>query len=162
MSRCVTIDQSILEKTKLDKVLPRIVKRGDEQGKILAQRIFDKAANVSKQKTTAKAVEGQQPNGLVSKLPTDHKEIKREQTEDIKKIPGPKSKGSSFAAPTKSANTSVKVDVKTSAKNAGPDAAVAKTKGNSSVTKPTGFFAGLKSASKKPGTSAKAEEAKSR
>lgn len=162
MARCVTIDQSILEKTKLDKVLPRIVKRGDDQGKTFAQKILDKAANVSKQKTNASSLEGQQPNGVASKTPSDHKSINREQSDEMKKISGVSSKESTLTAPAKSANPSVKVDAKVSAKTTIADSAAAKVKANNSVTKPTGFFAGLKSASKKPGTSAKSEEGKTR
>jgi hypothetical protein len=162
MIRCITIDQSILEKTKLDKVLPRIVKRGDDQGKDYAQKILDKAANVSKQKTTAKSTEGQQPNGVVSKLPGDHKGIKREQSDDGKKNSGSNVKGSSLITPVKPANPSSKVDTKVTAKTTAGDLAPAKTKAINRVTKPTGFFAGLKSASKKPGTSARSEDGKTR
>jgi len=162
LTRCVTIDQSILEKTKLDKVLPRIIKRGDDQGKAFAQKILDKAAIVSKQKTTAKAGEGQQPNGVALKPPSDHKNIKREQSDDSRRISGVSSKGSSLIAAAKSAPPLAKVDAKVSAKTVAADPAAARTKANNSVTKPTAFFAALKSASKKPGTSAKGEDGKIR
>lgn len=51
MSHCTTIDQAVLERTKMDKVLPKIVKRGDEQGKAFAQKVLANAAAVSKQKS---------------------------------------------------------------------------------------------------------------
>lgn len=143
-------------------MLPRIIKRGDDQGKTFAQKILDKAANVSKQKTTVKSVEGLQLNGVASKTPSDHKSIKREQSDDVKKISGVSSKGSNLTPPAKLANPSVKVDAKVSAKTTVADSATAKAKANNSITKPTGFFAGLKSASKKPGTSAKSEDGKTR
>lgn len=150
----------MLEKTKFDKMLPRILKRGNDQGKDLAQKVLDNAANVTKQKITAKPAEGQRSNGVMSKAPTEQKDAKREQSDDSKKASVLSSKGLSTGLSAKSVISPAKIDSKSSAKTTSADAATAKTKANISVTKPTGFFAALKSASKKPGTSAKSEESK--
>ena len=169
MHRCVTIDQPMLEKTKLDKVLPRLVKRGDDQGRTFAQKILDNAAAISKQKITGgKAVQNQQPNGSAPRSPVENKEVKREQLDEGKKAPSVVSKASSLLKTAKSANgpenrpPSVKIDGKSNVKIGGADASATKIKTNHVTAKPSGFFAGLKSASKKPGTSAKTEDAKAK
>ena len=169
LTQCVTIDQAMLEKSRLDKVLPRLVKRGDDKGRPLAQTILDNAARVSKQKATSgKGGQVQQVNGSVTKTPNDAKENKREQTDEDKKTPTTTAKGSNLGKTTKSANgpearqSPAKADAKSTTKIAGAETTASKIKTNHITTKPTGFFAGLKSASKKPGTSGKPEEGKVR
>ena len=166
MTRCVTIDQTMLEKSRLDKVLPRLVKRGDDQGKIFAQKILDNSARLSKQKiTSGRGGQAQQANGSTTKTANDSKEIKREQTDEDKKTLSTIAKGSNLGKITKSIESRqspAKADAKTGTKTAGSETSASKIKTNHITTKPTGFFAGLKSASKKPGTSAKLEEGKVR
>ncbi len=169
MNRCVTIDQSMLEKTKMDKILPRLLKRADDQGKILAQKILDHAANISKQKTTGgKAGQNPPTNGPVPRSPVDAKDVKRERPDDGKKVSSLTSKGSNLVKTGKSTNgpdirqSSGKVDTKSITKTTGADTPATKIKTNQINPKPTGFFAGLKSASKKPGTSVKPEEGKTK
>ena len=168
MSRCITIDTEMLEKTKLDKVLPRLLKRGDDQGKVLAKKVIDNAARLSQTKTSGGKA-GQQPqvNGEIHKSSTDKKEIKREPSEDgSKKGSNMTSKASTVGKVLKSASGSdtrqspAKTTVKSSTKPGETDSSAPKTKTNHITTKPTGFFAGLKSASKKPGTSARPDEGK--
>lgn len=152
----------MLEKTKFDKMLPRILKRGNDQGRDLAQKVLDNAAHVTKQKITANATEGQRSNGVISKAPTEQKDVKREHSDDSKKASVLSSKGLNMGTSGKSVISPAKVDSKGSVKTTPADVATAKSKASISVTKPTGFFAALKSASKKPGTSAKLEESKAR
>ncbi|KAL6721369.1 hypothetical protein ACLMJK_000472 [Lecanora helva] len=167
MVRCVTIDQEMLEKTKFDKVLPRLLKRGDDQGKVLAQKILDNAAEISQQKTnTGKAGQRPQSNGDSPKISGDTKVLKHDQVDDSKKVSSVSSKGLTANKTNKSSSaldhrqSPIKAEVKSAAKTTGSDASTVKVKTNHVTAKPTGFFAGLKSASKKPGTSAKAEEGK--
>ena len=169
MNRCVTIDQEMLEKTKLDKVLPRLLKRGDDQGKALAKKILDNATQLSQNKTAGgKAGQRSQANGETPKFSTDTKEIGRDLADDSnKKVPSLIPKGSAAGKIVKSASvpdarqSPAKVGAKSSTKTGGADSSAPKTKTNHITTKPTGFFAGLKSASKKPGTS-RSEEGKTR
>ena len=165
----MTIDQAMLEKTKLDKILPRLLKRADDRGKMLAQKILDNAAQLSKQKVPAgKAGQPQRPNEAVPRSPINTKDIKREQTDDVKKASGLTSKISNSVKTTKQVNGSdsrqlpAKADGKSVTKTAGAESSGTKVKTTQVNPKPTGFFAGLKSASKKPGTSVKIEEGKTR
>ena len=166
MTRCVTIDQSILEKTKMDKALPRLVRRGDDQGKKFAQQILDNAANITKQKT---AGEKSTSNGVLTKPSSngprvsDASEAKTARPEVKKSSSLSKSSSSTTS---KSANSSdarqatAKADAKSAAKM-GTDSSN-KPKANVITTKPSAFFSSLKSASKKPGTSSKLEDGKPR
>ena len=160
----------MLEKTKLDKVLPRLVKRGDDRGKSFAQKILDNAANNSSYKDTSeKSIRKPQTNGAtVKKASADVIEGKQERLSGSKLSTDLSAKGSSQVPASKTASVSdsrqriTKGDTKPSVKPTGTDASSTKIKTTQIATKPTSFFAGLKSASKKPGTSAKPEESKSR
>ena len=168
MTRCVTIDQSILEKTKMDKALPRLVRRGDEQGKKFAQEILDNAANITKQKTTG---EKSTTNGASTKSSSngprssEANETKTARSE-VKKTSTLSNKSSSTTI-LKSANnsdvrqTTAKADAKPTSKVLGTESS-SKPKANVITTKPSAFFSSLKSASKKPGTSSKLEDGKPR
>ena len=168
MTRCVTIDQSILEKTKMDKALPRLVRRGDDQGKKFAQQILDHAASITKHKA---AGEKSTSNGMLTKPSgnsprvSDPNEAKTARSE-VKKASALSNKGSSTTT-SKSANSSdarqatAKADAKSTAKVLGTDSSN-KPKANVITTKPSAFFSSLKSASKKPRTSSKIEDGKPR
>ena len=167
MTRCVTVDQSVLEKTKMDKVLPRLVKRGDDQGKVFAQQILDNAAAASKQKNTdVKALQGHHPNGTAPKplsggsRPSDPEAQKSRPVDARKLVSAGITKGSGVAATTKSGNPSAKADSKAATKMATMDSS--KVKANHITAKPSGFFSSLQSASKKPGTSSKSKDGKIR
>ncbi|KAI4244441.1 MAG: hypothetical protein LQ352_006797 [Teloschistes flavicans] len=175
MARCITIDQAMLEKTKIDKVLPRIVKRGDEQGKAFAQRVLDNAAALSKQtpldsksslsselkdNAAKKPVTG-------SKVPTEAlSEAKKPQVSSGGRSQSPKKSASANAAAASiGAGANAKglggllskrvsaTENKAADKGGAPSSTAAKVKTTSVTPKTTSFFSSLQSASKKPGTS---------
>ena len=156
MTQCTNIDTPLLEKTKVDKLLQRILKRSDEEGKALAQKILENAKGENE-----KAAVKPQING-VSKKPThgangplDDVSVKKERTVDAKRLSAePASKGSSLKAKPSH-------DVKSVSKTAS-DAVDAKPKVVNVAAKPSAFFSSLKSASKRPGTSTKAEDGNSK
>ena len=163
MTRFTTIDQSALEVTKVQKVLPRLVKRGDDQVKKFAQKILDNATDVSKQKTAdEKAGQGQETNA--KRLGDGARVSKSNETQprsiDTKK--GDKGVINKSASTSEARQTSAKIDVKAGTKPPSTDAASAKAKANTSTAKPSGFFSSLQSASKKPGTSSKIKDGKPR
>ena len=154
IARCTSIDASLLEQTKMDKVIPRFVKRGDEQGKALAQRILDNAAKTKPQRASGAetaAGAGSAPNGV---SPNKHPragttEIPKSRTNTVKEVAGDGSnKVSKPSLAGKNAPLNGESDTK--------------VKATSTAAKPTGFFAGLQSASKKPGTSSKTKDGRSR
>lgn len=169
MTRCTTLDLAVLAKTKIDKVLPRLVKKGDEEGKELAQRILSNAAANSKQKDPdgkpsqiqeAKA----KPSTDPSRVSTTVTGLKKPRASDsltpqpVKK-PSVAVSASSGATPPKSTTLlgkrqqPAKVDTKAAVKSTPASAAPPKVKNNHISAKPSGFFSSLQSASKKPGTS---------
>ena len=175
MTRCVTIDQAMLEKTKLDKVLGRIVRRGDDQGKPLAQKVLDNAEAVTKKKT-ADGTPLQPPafkgtamirpptiNARVSETSSVQKKARSDQDSGVqslkKQAPSTSRLGQNTSAPTKLAGAvsdksqSAKIDPKIAAKTTASATPAPKIKTNHVVAKPSAFFSSLQSASKKPGTS---------
>ena len=166
MTRCTTIDQSVLELTKVEKVLPRLVKRGDDQGKKFAQKVLDNAANVSKQKVAEeKSAQGQDANAANAKTLGDgarnsnFNETKQRPTDSKK---GDKAVAAKTASGSEPRLTPSKVDAKVGAKAPSADTSSTKAKVNNVTGKPSGFFSSLQSASKKPGTSSKLKDGKSR
>ena len=178
MTRCTTLDLAVLAKTKIDKVLPRLVKKGDEEGKELAQRILSNAAANSKQKdpdgkpahileakekdgkTSAFAKPSVDPSRVSNAVPGIKKPRARDNLspQPVKKLSNAVS-ASSGAAPAKSTSLlgkrqqpANKVDPKAAVKSP-PASAPPKVKNNHISAKPSGFFSSLQSASKKPGTS---------
>ena len=164
----------MLEKTKLDKVLPRIVKRGDDQGKLLAQKVLDNAEAVTKKKTAdGTPPQPQQFKGTAMIKPatpisrsldaaSGMKKAKVQEgsgAQSLKKLVTSASQpGQATTSSTKvsgivsTKNQPAKADPKTTAKGTAP-AAATKVKTNHVVAKPSAFFSSLQSASKKPGTS---------
>ncbi|KAL9613061.1 MAG: hypothetical protein Q9167_002360 [Letrouitia subvulpina] len=185
MARCVTIDQAILEKTKMDKVLSKLVKRAEAQTKLSAQKVLDSASAVSKQKSLdskSSQVAEVKDRGL-SKPPTDTPKASVEPNPGSKKFQGggslgpqpAKKLGTLTTTPTGQGVASTTKLPGSVGKKPNPDAKAAtkasaasapKVKTNHIVAKPSGFFQSLQSASKKPGTSnaalqsAKSKEAK--
>lgn len=157
VNRCNSLDTATLERTKIDRILGRITKRGDDTGRDLAQKILDKAAATSAsakgEKTSNDVQLKGDINGSVSatEFSFRNKEaakvgavVKKEQDED-KKI--------------SKKVTDVKPVLVTKPDK---DGDISKVKVIPSSAKPTSFFAGLQSASKKPGTSTKGKEGKAR
>lgn len=167
MTRCTTIDQSILELTKVEKVLPRLVKRGDDQGRKFARKVLENAADVSKQKTAdEKSAQSQEMNGGNAKLLGDGArnsnphETKNARPIDTKK--GDKGVVTKTASSSDARQSSTKVDAKAGTKMPSADVSSTKAKVNTVTAKPSGFFSSLQSASKKPGTSSKLKDGKPR
>ncbi|KAL8828339.1 MAG: hypothetical protein Q9170_006648 [Blastenia crenularia] len=174
MSHCVTIDQAVLERTKMDKVLPKIVKRGDERGKEFAQKVLANAAAVSKQKS----LDSKASKSMDNKVATENKAsigsrgsveassgAKKAQPSGESGLQPPKKGssatssaslngmvGSSRAGSTVSKKAAV-AEPKSSDKATSASATTAKVKTNVVAPKATSFFSSLQSASKKPGTS---------
>lgn len=153
-ARCVSIDASLLEQTKMDKVLPRFVKRGDEHGKLWAQKILDNASKAKTQRNTgielASGV-GSTPNGASSN--------KQPSAGLIETLKPRTSTAKELAVDGSSKTTKLPLTSKAGAPNGESDTS---RKAAPSGTKPSGFFAGLQSASKKPGTSNKARDTRPR
>ena len=164
MTRCTTIDQSILEMTKVEKVLPRLVKRGDDQGKKFAQKVLDNAA--SKQKVgEEKSAQGQETNAANAKLLGDGARSSnsveaKPRPIDAKK--GDKGVANKLTSGSEARTTPSKVDAKAGTKTPTADTSSTKAKVNNVTGKPSGFFSSLQSASKKPGTSSKLKDGKPR
>ncbi|KAL8647878.1 MAG: hypothetical protein Q9226_006247 [Calogaya cf. arnoldii] len=162
MSHCVTIDQPMLERTKMDKVLPKIVKRGNDQGKAFAQAVLDNAAAVSKQKSLDSKAPKASDNKMSietdmnSKKPTSGGVVG---SQGSKRSPVANSTASSNSvlAGGRSGSVTAKkpsaTDPKVLNKGAVAATTVSKVKTNVVAPKATSFFSSLQSASKKPGTS---------
>ncbi|KAI9881522.1 MAG: hypothetical protein M1830_000085 [Pleopsidium flavum] len=178
MTRCVTLDQVVLEKTKFDKVLPRLIKRGDSKVKELAQGILDNAAALAKKKAELINDNRDLPvkenvsskSHAASKLPSDRVlGLKRAKEGDKNNalpqrkaapptIPGSRPSGATKTTGLFSKRHSVSTpETKSQVPASIPN--VAKIKGNHVAAKPSGFFSSLQSASKKPGTSNAAVQA---
>lgn len=167
----------MLGSSKLDKILPRILKKGDEQGKELAQKIFQNAAINSKQKYA----DGKPSHSQAGKEKDGKHNASTKSSIDNARVANTvsgikKSRGVDipFGQPVKKATDAGHALLgASSAKSAGPFAkrlqakpelkAVSKfapttttinqKKANHISAKPSGFFSSLQSASKKPGTS---------
>ena len=164
MTRCTTIDQSILEMTKVEKVLPRLVKRGDDQGKKFAQKVLDNAA--SKPKVgEEKSAQGQETNAANAKLLGDGARSSNSNEAKPRPIDAKKNdKGvaNKLTSGSEARIPQSKVDGKAGTKTPTADTSSTKAKVNNITGKPSGFFSSLQSASKKPGTSSKLKDGKPR
>ena len=164
MTRCTTIDQSILEMTKVEKVLPRLVKRGDDQGKKFAQKVLDNAA--SKPKVgEEKSAQGQETNAANSKLLGDgarSSNSNEAKTRPIDAKKNDKGVANKLSSGSEARIPQSKVDGKAGTKTPTADTSSTKAKVNNITGKSSGFFSSLQSASKKPGTSSKLKDGKPR
>ncbi|KAK3679039.1 hypothetical protein LTR78_001492 [Recurvomyces mirabilis] len=167
MSSFTTVTEELLEKTHLDKVLPRFVKKGDAKTQYWAKRIIANAATATKQKATASPVE---------KADTTLKDVKIASPQPKRAEPGPVA-GVKRAASNVGEGSALKKVATTAPKANGP-ASASTTKTNPLIKKATAaiqpvktivpaakpkqvaakpsssFFSSL-SATKKPGTSIK-------
>lgn len=137
----------------MDKLLLRLVAKGDTRCKTLAQKILDNAEGSTNQKSATGqlntvAKQDTQRNAS-SKLPT---------TEPARasKGPGLGTKLSAGQVDTKPAVVKTGDDRQLNGKSDSSKVKVVQT-----PMKASGFFAGLQSASKKPGTSSKTKDGKS-
>ncbi|KAG5287240.1 C-x8-C-x5-C-x3-H zinc finger protein [Histoplasma ohiense] len=181
MTKFVTMDQAMLEKTKNDKILSRFVKKGGDIIKQLAQTILSNAAELTKRKaeiakaSPKKTESALNEDGLVAMEPEivirnplpSTTGAKRPRELETDGSPSTKrsvttSNGKPATKPTTVAvtkrTTTTAPDVKSTA--AVGNAAAAKPKPNMVIPKPTpSLFSSLMSASKKPGTSNSARAA---
>lgn len=178
MLRCNPLGQVLLEKTKLDKVLPKLAKKGNEKTRELCQRAIEHSAGQPKEKPTSNGTpinEATNPVQLPStsaRLPETlsiRKSAKEPGDVSTKKVATASSTKSTLGATASKPSTlsnrlssvnqtslaTGKAATKSSANSAATDTA---TKVKHVVPKPTPFM-GLQSASKKPGTSITAQKA---
>ena len=180
MTRCTTVDQEILEKTKVDRVLQRLSKRGDQEGQAAARKILENAATVTRQKNSQGASSqvsgstelrvknnGLNQSSLEKSRPSDNNPGAK-QSQATAPATGKISQRVSKSGPTAlgtgtttSKSTALKAKRQPSGR-ADPNPAVKpipapttapKVKNNHVSAKPTNFFMSIQSASKKPGTS---------
>ncbi|MCJ1326469.1 hypothetical protein MMC10_003133 [Thelotrema lepadinum] len=169
MVRCTSMNQALLEKTKLDKVLPKLVKRGNEATQKLVQSVNKivslnsgtESARIQakpvKQETKPPHVTTTSGTGLLNgakrpkELPPARKSVSTGQSKST-------SVNSSKGAVSSKSNTGLTQTLATKAdltkgtpSSSNPLASTQKTK--PVVPKPTSLLTGLQSASKKPGTS---------
>lgn len=178
MARCVTVDPVVLEKTKLDKLLLKLIKRSEERIKVLAQQVLSNAEQHSKHKTgdskSAQIEEASKPGapnfsnspGRASE-PVSTLKRQREATAPVVIV---SKRGASVNPSKQSGQPSAKAigaagkgtpATKETSKTSGVSTlpiAAPKIKVNHVTTKPS-VFSSLQSASKKPGTSNAAQKA---
>ena len=169
----------MLEKVKLDKVLSRLLKRGDDQIKSLAQKVLDNATILSKQrKDSGKGTPAQEPAErgganimtAAAGVPTAAAGIKRQReglvasaqpakksVSTIKSLPNSTSSGKATVTSNKRIQVS-KQETKPAVNTTANNISTPKIKVNHVVAKPSTFFSSLQSASKKPGTSIAAQK----
>lgn len=168
MTRCVTLDQAVLEKTKVDKVLARITKKGIDRVKALAQKVLDNAAANNTQKSIdskpAHSHGSREKTGVKVQLPNPRAVdavvgMKRQRESESAGVPPAKkinasTTASSAAALTKNLGSiSKRTQLSKAAAPSTSSTPAPKPKANHIIAKPSGFFSSLQSASKKPGTS---------
>ena len=175
MNRWLKIDQETFEKTKLDKLLPRLVKKGDDEVRNLAQDLLEKSGLSSKKSLSD--VKSTQPQAVKDpstvKSPQDGfrssesaSGIKRPRPSDTPGSPPNKKQAASAngaSIPSNAPKTisllekrrqqAAKAESKTPNKAPSSAAVSEKVKANHIAAKPSSFFSSLQSASKKPGTS---------
>ena len=168
MIRCTSIDRELWEKTKLDKLLAKVVRRSEGNIKALAQKVLDNVEQYSKQKSAnGKATQTVEPTKASGPIPTG---IQRRASEpvtvakrqrDVVSTATPASKKGdakpSSAVLSKTAGSLVKGDLKASGSALTANGTQPKVKVNHVIPKAS-VFSSLQSASKKPGTSIAAQK----
>ncbi|EHA28414.1 hypothetical protein ASPNIDRAFT_189289, partial [Aspergillus niger ATCC 1015] len=167
LSRFVTMDEDVLQKTNVAKLLPRFVKKGGPTVKELAQKIMDNAAASTKRKLEAgksaskdgspktSVPDGSVPDGrggeaTGSKRPREGEGNGQPATKRMVVTANPKP----AAKPNSTAVSGVSKRPQEVGQDNKPAAAnAARPKANIIAPKPTSLFGSLSSASKRPGTS---------
>ena len=172
MSQFTTLTPAVLEKTHIDKLMPRYVKKGDAKTQYFAKKVTANAnanAGAPAKATTAaatatatagKAATTAKNDASASPIP------KRSKPEPVAGVKRPTTSTSEGAVPKKVATGATKpTSLAAAAKPTGivkkagdgqPVAAAAATpvaKTKQVIAKPSSFFSSLQSAAKKPGTS---------
>lgn len=159
MARFSTVDEELLLKTNIAKILPRFVKKGGSTVKDLAQKVMDNAAASTRRKQTNKASNHDSPpRGAGADSPSaDLAGSKRPRDGDNTSQPATKrmvvtSNPKDAAKPTAGTNGPLKRAVDGATNGKPGNAAAARPRTNIVTPKPTNLFGTLSSASKRPGT----------
>jgi hypothetical protein len=165
LSRFVTMDEDVLNKTNVAKLLPRFVKKGGPTVRELSQKILDNAAASTKRKQDA----GKPSSKESSPSKTAATDGSNAQKNDLaglkrpregeghaqpaaKKVVVPSGAKNALKPSTVSANGSSKRPQEPGQENKAIPT-VSRPKANIIAPKPTNLFGSLSSASKRPGTS---------
>ncbi|KJK63228.1 hypothetical protein P875_00033939 [Aspergillus parasiticus SU-1] len=168
LARFVTMDEDVLQKTNVAKLLPRFVKKGGQVAKGLAQKILDNAATSTKRKLEGNKVAPKEASPAINTISnitladaqrTELAGSKRPRDADVNGQPATKrmvvtSNLKSNQKPTNGPVTGPAKRPQEIGHEAKPAAAAAsRPKANIIAPKPTNLFGSLSSASKRPGTS---------
>ena len=158
IARCNSVDKTLLEKTKIDKVLDKLLKKGDASGKTLAKKIFDNATHAGRKQ---RASSGEKSADAKAELNVTN----RNGQGGAESVVASKATEENVRAPNETDKKAAKVSGKSKSSSTGPSSGEtdqSKIKVVHTQAKPSAFFAGLQSASKKPGTSTKGKDGKPR
>lgn len=162
------MDEDVLQKTNVAKLLPRFVKKGGQVAKGLAQKILDNAATSTKRKQEGNKVAPKEASPAINTISnitladgqrTELAGSKRPRDADSNGQPATKrmvvtSNLKSNQKPTNGPVTSAAKRPQEIGPEAKPAvAATSRPKANIIAPKPTNLFGSLSSASKRPGTS---------
>ncbi|KAL8831583.1 MAG: hypothetical protein Q9191_000792 [Dirinaria sp. TL-2023a] len=172
MNRWLKIDQETLEKTKLDKLLPKLMKRGDAVVQDLAHKVLEKSGlTLDKAVPDGKAIQPQATKiSTTNKSPVEGPRssepgtgTKRPRLSDPSAAPQTKKQAGSANSVSnapkqmslldKRRQQAAKLDPKAAGKPSTTPAATEKVKTNHISAKPSAFFSSLQSASKKSSAS---------
>ena len=160
MARCTNIDTSLLEKTKLDKLLQRLHKRGDEEGKKLALKILDNAKSADGKPSIASHGPSLASKSGQDSIKSMSSDVKKDRQGEVKRpVNEANSKGVNGTVTSKAKASPG--DARSTSKS-GSDSTDSKAKVINVPSKPSAFFSSLKSASKKPGTSTRSDDINSK
>ncbi|KAL5354996.1 hypothetical protein BJX96DRAFT_756 [Aspergillus floccosus] len=165
LSRFVTMDEDVLNKTNVAKLLPRFVKKGGPTIRELSQKILDNAAASTKRKQDAAKTSSKESSPSKSAAmdgsnaqKNDSAGLKRPRESEshiqpaTKKVVVPSGAKNTLKPSTVSANGPSKRPQEPGQENKAIPT-VSRPKANIIAPKPTNLFGTLSSASKRPGTS---------
>lgn len=168
LARFTTVDEDVLQKTNVAKLLPRLSKKGGQTVKALSQEILDNAAASTKRKQgqdTAKSPPREEsarksPTSYAASSDKDRPELagsKRPRDGESNGLPSTKrvlvtSQTKNGTKPVSSESGAGKPPQEAGQDGKGTVAA-SRPKANIVAPKPTNLFGSLSSASKRPGTS---------
>lgn len=162
MIRWLKVEQKTLEGTKLDKLLPKLVKKGDEKVKTLAQKVLDNFGMVPNKQIPDGKIQQPQTTRDSTTANEINSGLKRPRSSEPTSVPPSKKQTGSdnvittstkpvpkpISALEKRRQQAAKADPKAGAK-ATSSAVTEKVKTNHIAAKPSAFFSSLQSASKK-------------
>lgn len=144
------MDDDVLLKTNVSKLLPRIIKKGIQPGKDLAQKILGNAAQSTKRKQESNGNSSSR-DATPDKSNASATGVKRTRDGELNGLPATKKMVTPVVV-AKSAS-SAKLATGSTVKATDNKATAARPKASIVPPKPTSLFGSLASASKKPGTS---------